>query len=440
MLLFPPLLNGGPGIMKVSIDSEKNFNYLFGAINLAVIFCIVWLLWYVFMHPNAVMKLYTPMYGFSLIVVLLSAIVLLNNVADYYPFPRSSSEGFGLLLRGIILTAVAILLMLVLVYGLFWGFIGKFGIAYFSPQSIIASGGTGAEILVARENASTAIVYYCTVFLWLALFWSVGFERWPWQNNSRGVMAWSKLFAILFFVSIAYAVLFHPHVCYLFYPAQSKAGVEPWWSEFAGTGSAFFSLGLVLCSLFWIIASDMLWEGYPWKLMDKEGEGTFLKGVVVFCATLVMGIILLLILMKIMNFFWDEAFMGGQYTDGPDFRYIHAGEIGGFFILSAFILKNYFNNFPNFGGIWSRAILRTVISLIGGLLIYLFYFSAAATFFLGKVPGFAQPGDTPLVWTILFLNVIMIQHDFFEGWPLRRTAGIQTDAEEIPSEMARNTA
>jgi len=153
-----------------------------------------------------------------------------------------------------------------------------------------------------------------------------------------------------------------------------------------------------------------------------------------------MGIILLLILMKIMNFFWDEAFMGGQYTDGPDFRYIHAGEIGGFFILSAFILKNYFNNFPNFGGIWSRTILRTVISLIGGLFIYLFYFSAAGSFILGKVPGFAQPGDTPLVWTILFLSVIMIQHDFFEGWPLRKTAGIQTGAEEIPGEMARNTA
>ena len=153
MLLFPPLLNGGPGIMNISIDSEKNFNYLFGAINLAVIFCIVWLLWVVFMHPNAVMRLYTPMYGFSLIVVFLSAIVLMNNVAGYYPFPQRSSEGFGLFLRGIILTAVSILLMLVLVYGFFWGFIGKFGIAYFSPQSIIASGGSGAEIFVARENA-----------------------------------------------------------------------------------------------------------------------------------------------------------------------------------------------------------------------------------------------------------------------------------------------
>ena len=425
--------------MNVSIDSENNFNYLFGLINLAVVFCIVWLLWYVFLHPNAVMKLYTPMYGFSLIVALLTVIVLMNNVAGYYPFAESAPEGTGLFTRGIILTVVSILLMLVLVYGFFWGFIGKFGIAYFSPQSIIASGGIGAEIFVARENASTAIVYFCTAFLWLAIFWRVGFNRWPWQNADRGVLAWSRLFAILFFVSIAYIVLFHPHICYLFYPAQSKAGVEPWWAEFAGTGSAFFSLGLVLCSLFWIIASDLLWEGYPWKLMEKDGEGTFLKGVVAFFVTLVLGMILLFILFKVMNYFWDEAFMGGQYTDGPDFRYIHAGEIGGFFILSAFILKNYFNNFPNFGGIWSRAIIRTAIAVIGGMVIYLFYFSAASTFFLGKVYGFAQPGDTPLVWTILFLCVIMVQCDFFEGWPLRKAVGGETDAAEISGEMARNT-
>jgi AAT family amino acid transporter len=268
--------------MNVSIDSENNFNYLFGLINLVVVFCIVWLLWYVFLHPNTVMKLYTPMYGFSLVVALLTVIVLMNHVAGFYPFAESAPEGTGLFTRGIILSAVSILLMLVLVYGFFWGFIGKFGIAYFSPKSIIASGGIGAEIFVARENASTAIVYFCTAFLWLAIFWRVGFNRWPWQNADRGVLACSRLFAVLFFAAIVYIVLFHPHVCYLFYPAQSKAGVEPWWAEFAGTGSAFFSLGLVLCSLFWIIASDLLWEGYPWKLMEKDGEGMFLKGVVAF--------------------------------------------------------------------------------------------------------------------------------------------------------------
>ncbi|MBW1814532.1 MAG: hypothetical protein JRJ39_12930, partial [Deltaproteobacteria bacterium] len=80
------------------------------------------------------------------------------------------------------MTIVAFILMLLLVYVVFWGFIGKFGIAYFSPDSIVAGGGIGAEPFIARENASIAIIYFFTAFLWIALFWNVGFGRWPWQK------------------------------------------------------------------------------------------------------------------------------------------------------------------------------------------------------------------------------------------------------------------
>ncbi|MBW2514925.1 MAG: hypothetical protein JRE21_10210 [Deltaproteobacteria bacterium] len=406
--------------MTETVKTGHSFNYLLGLVNLVAVFFIVWFLWYLFLNPNTVMKLYTPMYGFSLVVGFMTAIVLLNNVADSYPFPDTSTETFGPVARGLLMTGVAVLLMLFVVYIFFWGFIGKLGVAYFSPKSIIASGGMGAEIFNARENASTALVYFFTAFLWISLFWSAGFGRWPWDQAQRSVIAWSRLFAVIFFSTIIYIILFHPHVCYLFYPAQDKAGVEPWWSEFVGTGSAFFGLGLVLCTLFWIVASEHLWEGYPWKYFENEGKGTWWKGFVTFVSTIVMGIIILFILLKIMTYFWDEPFMGGQYTDGPDFRLIHAGEICGFFILASFILKQYFNNFPNLDRLWLRGAIRTFLSIGGGMLFYWFYYSPLATFFLGKVPGIAQPGDTPLVWTILFLSIVMVQADFFEGWPLKR--------------------
>jgi len=395
------------------------FNYFFGLVNLVVVFLIVWFLWYVFMNPNTVMKLYTPMYGFALVVVFVSSIILMSKVLDVSILYHRAVESENPVTKGIILTIIAFGLMLILNYIVFWGFLGKLGIAYFRPGSIVAAGGTGAEPLMARENASIAILYYFTAFLWIALFWSVGLGRWPWQNSGYGIQVWSRFFVIIFFVNIVYVILFHPHVCYLFYPAQDKAGVAAWW-EFSGTTSAFFGLGLALCSLFWIIASDLLWEGYPWKNMEKDGEGTFLKGVVAFFATLVLGIITVYILTRIMNVFWDEAFMGGQYTDGPDFRYIHTGEICGFFILAIFILKHYFNNFPNLASIWARTVIRTVIAIAGGLLIYLFYYSPATTFFLAKVPGVAQPDDKPLVWALLFLSIILVQSEFFDGWPLKR--------------------
>jgi hypothetical protein len=398
--------------------SETTFNYLTGLINFVAVFGIVWFLWYVFMNPNTVMKLYTPMYGFALLVVMLSSIVLITNVFDYYPFSPPSAED-NRVGKGILLTIIAFLLMLFIHYVVFWGFLGKLGIAYFSPDSIVASGGTGAEPFNAREIASTAILYFFTAFLWVALFWNLGFGRWPWQEGDRGTLALSRLFAVFFFVDIIYIILFHPHVCYLFYPAQDKAGVAPWWSTLCQTGSAFFGLGLALCSIFWIVVSDLLWEGYPWKLLTKDGEGSFWKGVVVFAGTLALGGIMQWVLLKVFVVVWNEPFMGGQYTDGPDFRLIHAGEIAGFFVLASFILKTYFNNFPNLPGIWASAILRTLIAAAGGLLFYWFYYSPLATFFLAKVPGFAQPGDTPLVYALLFLSVILIQRDFFLGWPLR---------------------
>lgn len=408
--------------MENTKSVDKKFNYLFGLLNFVVVFGIVWLLWYIFMNPNTVLKLYTPMYGFALVVTFVASILMITTVADFYPFPvrETVQSRVG---RGIYLTVSAIVLMLIIFYVIFWGFIGKFGIAYFSPQSIIAGGGIGAEFFVARENACTAIIYYLTAFIWITLFWKTGFGGWPWQGADRGVAAWSRFFAVFFFATIIYSVLFHPHVCYLFYPAQTKAGVAPWWDVFAGTGSAFFSLGLILCILFWLIAFELLWENQLFAQMEAKKGGSFLKGIVVFIVSVVLGILLVYILTRIMNQIWNEPFVGGQYTDGPDFRFIHTGEISGFFILAAFILKYYFNNFPNAGGIWLRGAIRTVLAIAGGIGFYAFYYSSPATLVLAKVPGFAQPGDTPLVWMFMFVAVIIIQMEFFEGWPLARRSG-----------------
>jgi hypothetical protein len=206
----------------------------------------------------------------------------------------------------------------------------------------------------------------------------------------------------------------------MFYPPQNKAGVDPWWASFTGTSSAFFSLGLILCSVLWIVISDLLWEGYPWKILESAGQGTFTKGVVTMLATTGIGVVTFIIMLKIMTAYWMEPFEGGQYTDAPYFRYLHAGELSGFIILAAFFLKTYFNNFPSGLNLSIRALIRTVLAFGGGMAIYYFYYSPASTVLLGKVPGIAQPDDTPLVWTMLFLLVVMVQAEFFGGWPLKR--------------------
>jgi hypothetical protein len=402
------------------IVERKGAGPLFGLVNLVAAFALVSVLWYVFLHPNGVMALYTPMYGFSLIVAFVAAIILISKVIDCYPLHDTPA---GDAVRGTVLTIEALVVMWVLVYGFFWGFIGRLGITYFSPYSIVRAGGTGAEIFNARENASTAIVYVLTAFLWVAMSWTAGFGKWPWKGASTGGRALAKLSTVGLLSIIVYVVLFHPHVSYLFYPAQTMAGVEPWWSGFAQTSSAYFNLGLLLCVVLWIVISDLLWEGYPWKLLDAGGQGSFGRGIFALVGTIALGVISFWIMLKVMDHFWFEPFEGGQYTDAPYFRYLHAGEISGFVILAAFIVKTYFNNIIDAGPLVVRALVRTVLAGVGGGLFYLFYYSPASTMLLGKVPGIAQPEDTPLVWTLLFLSVVMIQAEFFRGWPLTRRAG-----------------
>ena len=224
----------------------KTSNYILGLVSLAVVFCVVWLLWFIFMDPNkSWYQLYTPMYGFSLVVTWFSAIILMTTVADYYPFQLPGETAFS---RGILLTAVSILLMLFLVYVFFWGFIGRLGVAYFSPKSIVAGGGIGAEAFNAREIASRAIVYFFAAFLWWALVWRVGFGDWPWLGANRGTVAWSRLATVLLFQSSPIAFCSIPTSATCFIRHKPRPVWNPGGSPLPKQGMLFFGLGLSYAS------------------------------------------------------------------------------------------------------------------------------------------------------------------------------------------------
>lgn len=387
-----------------------------GATLFAATFAVVTALWYVLLHPNGVLALYTPMYGFSLVAAWVAAIVLLARVFEGWPIP----DAIGEVGRGIAATLLSVALAWGLVHGFFWGFLGQFGITYFSPASIVQAGGVGAEAFNARENASTAVVYALTAFLWIALVWSVAFGRWPWGGCSAGARAWSRLASTAVLAVLAYAILFHPHVTRLFYPAQTMAGVAPWWASFAQTGSAYFNLGWIMCSLCWVVISDVLWEGYPWRLVDRGEDGSLRRGAFMVAVTTGLGAATFLGLLWVMELVWFAPFEGGQYTDAPYFRYLHAAEIAGFVMLAALIVHTHFSRAAPAGGLPLRAALRTLAAILGGAGFYVFYYSPLATLLLGKVPGVAQPEDTSLVWTLLFAGAVLVQAEFFPAGRRRK--------------------
>jgi hypothetical protein len=393
------------------VRTRRATRWLAGGAHLAAAFALTSALWLVLLHPNGVLKLYTPMYGFSLVAVLVAVLVAMTRVGEGWPFRATRLPAP---IRGLLGTALAVGITALVVHGFFWAFLGRYGVTYFSPRAIVAAGGVGAEFFNARENASTAIVYFAAAFLWTALVLSLGFGTWPWRQLEPGVRGFSRLSVATLLAVIAYAVLFHPHVTQLFFPAQTMAGVPPWWADVAQTGSAYFNLGWVLAAIAVLVAADVLWDGWPWRIFGEAGP---LRGLAALVGSTAAGAALFVLSERAMNAVWGEPFQGGQYTDAPYFRHLHVAELAGFFVLAAFALDGSFGPPRS----WASRAGRTVLTLATAAALHGFYYSDAATRLLGKVPGFGQPEDSPLVWSLLFLAVVLVQRDLFDRWPLARS-------------------
>ena len=374
--------------------------------------------WYLFFSPKGIMKLYTPMYGFSIIVVLLAAVVTFSDLFDGWPLAGGAGSRPSAV-RGVGLTLLSLGLAWFLIFGLFYNFIGRFGITYFSPASIVATGETGSEIFNARENASTALVYLFAAYIWLALTWRLSFRAWPWDGVGAGAVAFSRLVTVSVLSMIAYAVLFHPHVGVLFYPPQKMAAVSPWWESIADTNSAYYHLGWVVCSVAIVIFSETLWEEYPWRLIGGEARKTpLLRGIATFFGTVLLGFIIFYAMKTGMEAYWGKPFVGGQYVDAPYFRYLHAAEMAGFMILGAFIVRIYLGNLFTGTNPMVRGMVRTITAAALGVLIMWFYYAAGPVVF-GTVQGIAQPEDTPLCWSFFMITFMLVHKNFFNSYPLR---------------------
>ena len=207
--------------MKTYASTTDKFNYLGGFANFVVVSLVVWLLYRLFLHPEPVfitmMKINSG--GLSLVTVFLSSVVMIVFIIGYYP---ARIDKMNPVFRGVILLLVSVLLAAIIYFIIFRNVIGRFAIAYFSPDSIMASGGTGAEPLNALIQSSIAILYFHIGLLWIAFLWKLTAGDWPWYNCTHPVVASSRVITILFVAIILYAVLFHPAICYLFSPPEQS--------------------------------------------------------------------------------------------------------------------------------------------------------------------------------------------------------------------------
>lgn len=399
----------------MSSKSSRRPNYIVGILTFFGVAIFTILAWYIFFNPKGIMKLYTPMYGFAMVVTLLAMVVTLAKTFEGWPM-RNNLDTSIPLVKGVGLSAISLVLTWVMMFGVFHNIIGKYGVTYFSPTAIMATGEIGTEIFNARENSSTAIIYFFAVYIWLSIAWKSSFRNWPWGSQQLSVVGFSRLMTVMSFSIIFYAIFFHPHIGYLFSPPQTLSAVAPWWENIADTSSAYFNLGWVVCTAAILVMSESLWEGYPWKLANGD-EGSLISGLFGVFGSVAAGIIMMYVMKVGMELYWGEPFIGGQYLDAPYFRYLHAAEMSGFLILATYIVSFYLGNLASEAKLIFRITMRTIAAIVIALLIMWFYY-AAGPIFLGTVPGIAQPEDTPLCWTFLMLSIVMMHRYFFSGYPL----------------------
>ena len=389
---------------------------LAGLLNLALVLVLSQLVWHLVFSPTGNLRLYTPNLGVALVITVLMVIHWGMDLFDFWPFKRRFLDTAHPLAKGVILTGFYVGLGLVMMFGVYYNLVGRFGAIFFSGPALLASGGLGQYAQTATENACYAQIMLNTSIIFFTILWLTGFGYAPWESASRPVRAFSVWAWGLLLALVAFVFLFYPHIAYQFYPPQLFMAAEPWWTDWAMTQSSMFHFGWIVPALVMLYWTGMFWEGRPFSLIGDR----WLRGVATLLTVVVCGIIIMFLSNHIMDWWFDsEAFEGGSSVEQPAWRWNHVAETFMFMAAAGAILFHYFDNWPRQGGLAVRALARTLIAVIGGLgLMWLYY--ELGPVFLGTVPGVAQEGDTTLAWTVMFLNLIIIHAVFFDGYPFRR--------------------
>ena len=383
-----------------------------GLVNLLVLTISAIALWWVFFSNSGIFKLYTPLLGFSLVIWMLLIIMWQTEFFDYWPFSNQFLASSHPLKKGGILTGTTLLLYLVLIIGILFFIIGQYGVTYFNWHSLTKYGKLGQDVMSTRETTSWSFICLSVPFLWITtvLIVGVGKDIWPKDPQpGQGLANW-LLMAML---SIPlFLIFFHPHIGSMFYPAQIYTAVPPWWKDLAHTNSAEYGLGILFCTVIVIFITLQLWEGRPWNLVEKQPW----RVLFIIVGGLVLGFIFFRIQLSIMDYFWDEAYIGGQNDANFGWRYSHTVTMGNFILVPAIVLKTYFGQGFSRMNLWLKGFLTTGIAIIAGLIFAWCYYAWAPTL-LGVCSGVSHPSENPSAFLVMLIVLLNIHDYFMDGWP-----------------------
>ena len=379
-------------------------------VNLAMILAIFGVTWWIFQDPRGILRMYTPYLGYMYCRWLLILFIWMAYILDFWPFKREWLNKTHPVVKGLILTAVCVVAMEVLIKGFFMGLLGKYGIAYFSPERLHALGVTE---FYAEEYATEAIMMFAAIASWLAPAWVVACENAPWQKMPQPVRGMTVMIITFFLATLVYFLTMHSHMAILFYPWQQYSAITPpYWEGFANTVSGNFHIAWIMCCTVTVWVYESIWERYPFNLIKTD----WLRRLSAFFGIIAVALCLCFFLFYAQDLAWGLNIRGTRREMAPDWRWLHVGECAIFWLVGVLGLSFFGGNWPTKFSRPINVFLRTVISLAIGAVVYYLYYRYAHNF-LGTQKGVSHPQQFPMIPTIWLINIWLINMWFMDGWP-----------------------
>lgn len=391
---------------------------------LAVVFYATW---WIFQDPRGWLRMYTPYVGYMYCRWLLVTPIWVACVFAFWPFRRRWLLRAHPLVKAVVLVAFTWAILMVLIKGFFQGILGNLAIAYFSPARLER---IGISDFYALEYSAIAILMFAAIASWLSPAWVMAMEEAPWHRLSqpvRGLSVWMATFLLSF---ILYFIAMHPHMGILYHPWQEFTSVTPpWWEAMADTVSGNFSIAWIMCCTVTVWLYESTLGRYPFSLIRHD----WARRITAFLGIIAISLCMAAFFHFAQELVWGEAIRGTRRDFAPDWRWLHVGEIAIFLLLPALWLDFYHGNWPQRFATPVNVAVRIAIVAVGGAVLYWLYYKTAHLF-LGVQPGFSHPQQFPMIPCIWFIDLMLINYWFMDGWPGWKLVG------ERGSETARTIA
>jgi AAT family amino acid transporter len=388
--------------------------------------------WWFFHDPRGVLRMYTPYVGYMYTRWWLIVMIWMVYLFNFWPFKRKWLESTHPLTKGIVLSAVSVGVLYILIKGFFEGLLGNYGLAYFNPEQLVKL--PGITEFFAVEYSCLAILMFAAIASWLSPAWVVAMEEEPWSKLPQPAKGFSMLICTFFLSTIVYFVTMHPHMGILYHPWQSFTSIAPpYWEKFADTVSGNFHVSWIMCCTVVVWLVETIWQRYPFNLIRNPWLRRF---------ALFFGIIAISLAMHFFLYFaqeltWGEAIRGTRRAFAPDWRWLHVGEMAIFFLVPALFLHFYCGNWPNKFSMPVNVLLRTIITLVATIALYIGYYKVSHLF-LGTQNGFSHPQQFPMIPMIWLVNIWLVNHWFMDNWPGWKM--VPKTVEEIEADHAARQA